>query len=400
MTMIVEANLKIKAPSALTRLVLVPLALLCLAPGFARPVRAEGLDIPSSALSVAPLNRPHVVRGYDGVDHVEYDLLVTNAFVSPVTVTAVEVTGPGGGVLQRVTGATLAAATQGVLLQSPLAAVPASGSATIEIDLVLPPGRLPARLSHRITYAVKNGTPHTLAILGRREVRGPQVVLLPFHAVTIEPPLLGPGWLTINGCCTPNAHRNVRVAADTRIGTAETFAIDFVRVDGNRFYAGDGTKNAQYAYFGVPIHAVAAGTVVALHDGMDDSIPFKPPTTVHKPEDFGGNYVLVRQATGVYAFYAHLRKGTVAVAVGRKVRAGEVIGRLGNSGNSTNAHLHFGLLDRPDFVTGYSLPFVFARFAVSGRVTGADDNGTLHIAPASTRARVAYPLVGAIAAYR
>ena len=77
-----------------------------------------------------------------------------------------------------------------------------------------------------------------------------------------------------------------------------------------------------------------------------------------------------------------------------------MIGRLGNSGNSTNAHLHFGLLDRPDFVTGYSLPFVFAGFTVSGRVTGGDDSGTLQIEPHVRRARAAYPLVGEIVTYR
>jgi hypothetical protein len=93
----------------------------------------------------------------------------------------------------------------------------------------------------------------------------------PFHDITIEPPLRGAGWTGINACCVPNAHRNVRVASGTRIGTAETFAVDYVRVDHNRFYQGDGGTNAQYPYFGAPIYAVAAGTVVALHDGMDES---------------------------------------------------------------------------------------------------------------------------------
>jgi hypothetical protein len=221
----------------------------------------------------------------------------------------------------------------------------------------------------------------------------------PFHAITIEPPLRGAGWTGINACCAPNSHRNVRVASGTRIGTAETFAVDYVRVDGNRFYQGDGGTNAQYPYFGAPIYAVAAGTVVALHDGMDESIPFQPPTTLHKPEDFGGNYVLIRQAEGVYAFYAHMQKGSVAVAAGQEVAAGAVIGRLGNSGNSTNAHLHFGLLDRPDFVTGYSLPFVFANFTLSGHVIGGDDSGALQIQPDARRVSGAYPLVGDVATY-
>jgi hypothetical protein len=375
------------------------LVLFCLTPLASMPSKADGLAIVSTAVLVTPLNVPHVVRGDDGRDHVEYDLLVVNAFAAPVTLTAVDVTSPNGKVLGRVDGATLAAATQGVLEQAPVSMIPASGAATVEVDLVLAPGQVPLALSNHITYAVPGVSPHLAAIISSYDVQGPDLAVSPFHAITIQPPLRGVGWTDINACCTPNAHRNVRVAAGTRVGTAETFAVDFVRVDGNRFYQGDGSTNAQYPYFGVPIYAVAAGTVVAQHDGMDESVPFQPPTTLHKPEDFGGNYVLIRQAEGVYAFYAHMRKGSVAVAVGQQVAAGAVIGHLGNSGNSTNAHLHFGLLDRPDFLTGYSLPFVFNSFTLSGHVIGGDDTGALQIQSDLRKVNGAYPLVGDIATY-
>jgi hypothetical protein len=375
------------------------LVLFCLAPLASTPSEADGLTIVSTAVLVTPLNEPHVVRGDDGRDHIEYDLLVVNAFAAPVTLTAVDVTSPSGTVLGRVDGATLAAATQSVLEQAPVSAIPASGAATVEVDLALAPGQVPPVLSNHITYAVPEVSPHMAAIISSYDVQGPDLAVSPFHAITIQPPLRGAGWAGINACCTPNAHRNVRVAAGTRIGTAETFAVDFVRVDGNRFYQGDGSTNAQYPYFGAPIYAVAAGTVVALHDGMDESVPFQSPTTLHKPEDFGGNYVLIRQAEGVYAFYAHMQTGSVAVAVGQKVAVGAVIGRLGNSGNSTNAHLHFGLLDRPDFLTGYSLPFVFDNFTLSGHVIGGDDTGALQIQSDVQKVSGAYPLVGDIATY-
>ncbi len=246
---------------------------------------------------------------------------------------------------------------------------------------------------------MQGATPHLVAIISSYDVQGPDVVVSPFHAIIIEPPLRGAGWTGINACRTPNTHRNVRVATGTRIGTAETFAIDSVRVDGNRFYQGNGSTNAQYPYFGAPVYAVAAGTVVALHDGMDESIPFQPATTLHKPEDFGGNYVLIRQAKGVYAFYAHMQKGSVAVVVGQQVTTGTAIGRVGNSGNSSNPHLHFGLLDRPDFVTGYSLPFVFSNFTLSGHVIGGDDSGELQIRSDVRKVSGEYPLVDDIASF-
>src|SRR6202021_1913948 len=113
------------------------LALVCFAPIASQSSEADGLTIVSTAVLVTPLNEPRMVRGDDGRDHVEYDLLVTNAFAAPGTLTAVEVTSPSGTVLGRVDGATLAAATPGVPEQAPVSAIPASGAATVEVDLAL-----------------------------------------------------------------------------------------------------------------------------------------------------------------------------------------------------------------------------------------------------------------------
>ena len=112
-----------KTPSKARRPTVLLPALLCLMSVAVRQGGAQDLAMPSTALLAASLNPPHVVRGDDGRDHVEYDLLVTNAFASPVTLAAVEITGPGGAVLGRIEGATLAAATQGVLEQAPVAVV-------------------------------------------------------------------------------------------------------------------------------------------------------------------------------------------------------------------------------------------------------------------------------------
>ncbi len=139
-------------------------------------------------------------------------------------------------------------------------------------------------------------------------------------AIAIRSPLAGPGWGALNGCCVPNIHRSVRIAAGTRLATPETFAIDWIRIDNGRFFEGDGKTNEQYPYFGDDVLSVADGDVVALHDGMPESIPFEPPTTVHKPEDYGGNYVLVRIADGTYALYAHLQPGSISVKVGDRIR--------------------------------------------------------------------------------
>ena len=113
---------------------------------------------------------------------------------------------------------------------------------------------------------------------------------------------------------------------------------------------------------------ICAGTVVFVRDGLPDGTPYAPPAAVNHPADLGGNQVIVRMGPGVWAFYAHLQPGSIAVAVGDEVAAGQPIGRLGNSGGSLAPHLHFGLLDGPDPLTANSLPFVLDRYTLAGAV--------------------------------
>ena len=380
-------------------------ALFCPMTIVATNAQTGSLDIPSTALLVTPENEPRAVLGDDGYDHIEYNLLVTNVFNAPVTLSSVDVTDDSGNQLMRVEGQTLAAATQTVVTGHTLSAIPESGSATVEIDLILPPNTAPAHLSHHIPYTIPDNDP-IAPILGRDEVVGPDIAVAAAPAMTVLPPLVGAGWVTLNGCCTPftalphfsNLHRDTRIAASTRIGSPEIFAIDFLRVTGGRLFKGNGTTNQQWFGFGATVYSVAAGEVVFTHDGMQEDIPFELPTTVHTPQEFGGNFVIVRIAPHVYAFYAHLKTGSVAVSVGQHVAAGAKIAQLGNTGNSLAPHLHFGLLDRPDPITGYSLPFVFANYELTGLLTGGTINA-LQIKQLAEQVRSAYPLVNSIAAY-
>ena len=364
----------------------------------AEPV-GTGAAEPSTAIMVSSFHRAHVVRGDDGKDHVEYDLLVTNVFDGPVTLTAVDVTDAAGKVLMHVDGDILARATQALFGQEPAKAIPASGSVAVEVDLILPPGNIPPVVSHRIAYDFPPDDP-LATVIGSREVTGPEVTVDTRQAIAIVSPLSGPGWASLNGCCVPNIHRNVRIAAGTRIATPETFAIDWIQVRGDKFFEGDGKANDQYPYFGAEVKSVAEGEVIALRDGMEESTPFLfPPKSVLKPEDYGGNYVLLRIKPHVYAFYAHLQPDSIGVRVGERVNTGAVIGKLGNTGNSTNPHLHFGLLDRPDFLTGNSVPFIIDGYEQTGVVT-SENAGELKIKPISRAVQSAYPLVYGIATLR
>jgi hypothetical protein len=194
-------------------------------------------------------------------------------------------------------------------------------------------------------------------------------------------------------CCGPNPHRDLRRAVDgLRIETHETFAVDWGRVRGNKTFEGDGSTNEQSYAYGAAVLAVADGTVVFAQDGEPEQTAGQViPAT--KQSAIGGNKVILKIAPKVFAVYEHLQPGSLTVKVGDKVKAGAVFAKLGNTGPSTGAHLHFGLLDRPNVFTARSLPFVFDRYTLAGTVDVAHATGDeFVISPESRQVRSACPL--------
>jgi hypothetical protein len=105
---------------------------------------------------VQPIHDAQVVRGDDGMEYVEYELLVVNVFSEPVTLSSVTALGPKGKVLGRIEGDVLAAATQTLFTKTPSPVVPAS--AAVSVNLALSPGTVPPRAMHRIDYAFEEGS--------------------------------------------------------------------------------------------------------------------------------------------------------------------------------------------------------------------------------------------------
>jgi hypothetical protein len=351
-----------------------------------------------TAITVSPLHEAQVVRGDDGKDHVEYDLLVVSVVSDPVTLSSVTILDRAGRELGRVDGDTLAAATQDLFSHAPVPAIPSSGSVAVEVDLALPPGTVPAQVTNRIAYSLPDGSPSAVVLgASEGEVDGPKVAVDRRPAIVIEPPLAGDGWLATAACCGPNAHRDLRLAIDgRRIETGELFAVDYGRVEGNRVFEGDGSTNEQFFGYGADVLAVADGTVVFTQDGEPEQTPGEPELATEQSQ-IGGNKVILKIAPKVFAAYEHLQPGSLTVKVGDKVEAGAVLAKLGNTGPSTGPHLHFGLLDRPDIFTGRALPFVFERYTLAGTVDIANAEGDeLVITPVGREVRLAYPLWGSI----
>jgi hypothetical protein len=355
-------------------------------------------DTPT-AITASPIHQAQIVRGDDGMDHVEYDLLIVSVLPQPVTLSSLTVIDPAGKEIKRIEGPALAAVTQPLFAHTETAVVPASGAVAVEVDLIMPPNTAPQRLTHRIAYALQANS-NLGHMFEKREAEGQAVVVDRQPAIMIQPPVRGEGWLASSGCCKPNLHRDLRIAIDgVRIETPETFAIDYAKVKDNRVFDGDGSKVEQHYAFEQDVFAVADGTVASVQNSKQETTPNVPMVPETK-EDYGGNHVILKIAPNVFALYVHLHTGSIRVKVGDAVKAGAPLAKIGNTGPSNGPHLHFGLSDKPDFFAGRSLPFVFDRFTLAGVVDlESSEAARLVILPNSRQVRSAYPLYGGIQNY-
>jgi hypothetical protein len=280
--------------------------------------------------------------------------------------------------------------------KKPLTEIAPSTAVSVDVDLIVAPGTAPERVTHRLDYSVPAGT-STAVFVDPPVIHGPEVAINRRPAIVIKPPLKGDDWLATAACCTPNVHRDLRVAVDgRRIETPETFAVDWALLKGDRVYEGDGTSNEQFYDYGADVLAVAGGTVVSVQDGKPDTTPNKA-MTPKTSSDFGGNHVILEIAPNVFAAYAHLQPGSLRVKVGDTVKVGTPLAKIGNTGPSLGPHLHFGLLNRPDIFTGRSLPFVIDSYTLAGSADIKGSQGdTLVVTPNSKQVRSVYPLYGGI----
>jgi hypothetical protein len=205
---------------------------------------------------------------------------------------------------------------------------------------------------------------------------GPQINIATDPAVAIDPPLRGPRWLALNGCCDElTSHRGAVMAVNGVQRVPERFAIDWVQLQSDdRLYAGDRSKLESYAYFGAPVYAVADGVVVNLYDKAPEQTPGAPMTGI-TTENIGGNMLVVDIGGGNFAFFAHLKPGSLKVKLGDRVKRGEVIALLGDTGNSDGPHLHFHVMDSASPLNANGRPYVFRRFVGQGVLDEASGEG-------------------------
>jgi hypothetical protein len=141
----------------------------------------------------------------------------------------------------------------------------------------------------------------------------------------------------------------------------QRWSFDLVVTANGHTFRGDGSRLEDYYAFDRPVLAPAAGVVRIARDCEPDG-----PIRQWRVRRAAGNYVVLEVADGEFLFIAHLRHGSITVAAADRVREGQVIGRVGNSGNSSEPHVHLHLQDTPRTSLGEGIPFYFHGYRVRG----------------------------------
>jgi hypothetical protein len=237
----------------------------------------------------------------------------------------------------------------------------------------------PASLRHRVTL-MQDSIEH---VLRTNEV--------PVHAAgpIIGAPLRGE-WLAGNGPSQMSGHRRLVLGLNGDVASGQRFGIDFVRMTETGTFSGERTDNASYHAYRQDVLAVADGIVVETKDSIPENVP--GPASRAVPIDLytvSGNSIVIDIGGGRYAFYAHLIPGSLRVKKGDRVTRGQVIGLVGNSGNSTEPHLHFHMVDglAPGTSTlgAEGIPYALESFELIGRCTGFGPGGCTRSEPIVVR---------------
>lgn len=237
------------------------------------------------------------------------------------------------------------------------------GRNVVFVWIELPPNRtVPASLRHRMIFS---STPAGGDKAADATLEDFEVPVSQDSVPMLGPPFEGGIWFAGDGPVNNSNHRRSIFAIDGHIYLPERFAVDWIKVGPNGDSRHDGTtKNENWWGWGEPVLAVGDGTITQVVNEFPDNTPrFLPPVTL---DNIAGNHIILQIAPNRFVTYAHLQRGGIKVRVGDHVHRGDVLALLGNSGNTTGAHLHLQVTDGNSALQSEGVPFVFADFTYLG----------------------------------
>jgi len=222
-------------------------------------------------------------------------------------------------------------------------------------------------LRHRIVYAGEAGQDSI--------VEGGNVTPSHRAALQLGPPLRGGPWVAIYDARWERGHRRVLYTTDGSAKLPGRFAIDWILLGPHGGFAkGKGETPQQWFGYGAEVIAVADATVASTGEGIAEPATLAEGAAHKVPlENAAGNYVALDLGDGRYAFYEHLKPGSIRVKTGQHVQRGDVIGQLGFTGESTGPHLHFHVSDANAPLAAEGLPYALKSFHVVGAYASIED---------------------------
>lgn len=329
----------------------------------------------SATSSVVPLDlqfspAPTPVTG-EGQDHLLYEMRLTNFSGRAITLKSIDVLNEATGeAIARHASADLASmigAPGRKISASESLTIPAGSFVVVHFDTICAAGACAGvRLRHVIRIEGPAGS-------GDDEART-KLISAPLRVgdarpLVLEAPLTGSGWLAANALSNTADHRRTIAVVNGQARIAQRYAIDFVKLDKQgRAFVGEASRNTSWVGYGAPILAVTDGIVEAIRDGIPDNQPLAASSVKVDLDTIGGNHVVLELPGGQHIFYGHLKPGSILVQRGQKVKRGEVLAAVGNSGQSDAPHLHLHVANAASALGADGLAFVFDHFGLEGHV--------------------------------
>lgn len=322
-----------------------------------RSVAAESeVSFPPVQLEVRTPFKPTIFKA-GGYDYLLYELHHQNFADSPLELRGIEVLDADGGVIASLSGDGL------------LENLNFIGAEKSKDSLSLGSGRLavafmcvaferssvPKELSHRIQLAGSFAN-------------GPTIGTRSAKLKVLAPPVSGSNWMAVSALSKGSHHRSGLIVAGGMAQISRRYAVDWKRRQAGSFFSGEARDVRSYHTYGQPVLSVADARVVVAKDGYPDNVPrtqagFETAVPVTM-ESVAGNSIVLDLGHGQFAYYAHLKPGTVRVRVGDRVRRGQLLASIGNSGDSREPHLHFQVTTGPEILASEGLPYVLDSFRV------------------------------------